>query len=143
MKIQIFSSLKSVFLNEYGEQTSIELKDDKSVSASLRIGSYEIDMDGFLRLNSDAMKNIHGISDDNIKRESIYSTNSHSNNANSSINNNNNGSNNNQINISRRASFDEMPMIAQLRSVDVTFWVEDHQALTAHQKNLAILSYQP
>jgi len=111
-----FLVIESVFLNEYGERTSIELKDDKSVSASLRIGSYEIDMDGFLRLNSNAMKNIHGISDDNVNRESSGSTNSNSNIANgSSINNNNNGSNNNQINISRRASFDEMPMIAQLR----------------------------
>ena len=39
--------LESVFLNEYGQQTTIEMKENNSVSVKLQIGDYEIDTFAF------------------------------------------------------------------------------------------------
>ena len=56
--------LESVFLNEYGQQTTIEIKENNAVSVKLQIGDYEIDTYGFLKLNASALRKVRAISID-------------------------------------------------------------------------------
>ena len=107
-----FLVIESIFLDEYGNRTSIEVKESKSISVNLRIGLYEIDNDGFLHLNSNASRNIHSISAGNGNNSSGGGNNNDSPNGNS---NNNNTTGMVRNTRSSFTSIEDMPMIAQIK----------------------------